>query len=257
MSVYRLIGRLAAVSALNNCLSAPWPTIAGPNWFDSKIEPVEDMETDKMFPCGVVYTDYDFNHWNKGAGQNKRRLTTITLELLIIQAREVTKGERPAYRLDCPVTDSEIESSLDFFESQIFRALAAGNEASDAFSYLYASYDNVVSRRGASAEGGQRLAARQISMEMTSVRENASGTIPPEIEAFLAKLENTPTYTDYADRVLDIRQALTAPAGWTDAERERQLLGWSTKTAEAVGRDFGPTALLPPNIIFHPVGPSP
>lgn len=254
MSLNRLVSRLAVVSALNNFMQAPWPTLAGPNIFDSKIEPVEDMKTDRMFPCGVVYTDYDRDHWNKGRKIHNDRLLTITLELLIVQTREVEVSEQPAYQLDCPVTDSEIESSLDMFETQIFRALGADNEAANAFSHICASYDNVVSRRGASAEGGQRLAARQISLEMKASRDYPDGTIPEPIGAFLNKLEQG---ADYGERVPEIREMMTAPAGWTSAMREKQALGWSRQTAEAVGRDFGPPVLLPPNLIFHPVGTGP
>lgn len=50
MSVYRSLARMAAVCALNNYLEEPWPTLAGPYIFDSKIEPVEDMKIDRVFP---------------------------------------------------------------------------------------------------------------------------------------------------------------------------------------------------------------
>lgn len=252
MSLYRLVTRLAVVSALNNYMQEPWPTLAGPNIFDSKIEPVEDMANDKVFPCCVVYTDYDKDPWAKGAKVHAERLMTVTLELLIIQAKQ--QGDQNVYQLDCPQTDSEIESSLDVFEVQILRALTMGSEASDAFNYICPTYQNVVSRRGASVEGGIRLAARQISMEMKSIRENIVGAIPTQIAAFLDKLEQ---HDDYEDRIAEIRTMMTAPASWTPNERTMRALGYSRDTADLLGAPSGPQVLLPTNLTFNYTGISP
>lgn len=261
MSVYRTIGRLAVVSALNNYLQAPWPTLAGPNIFDSKIEPVEDMQSDRVFPCCVVYTDYDKDGWNKGSKVHAQRLMTFTLELLIVQAAQVSAGNGPdgqplppTYALDCPYTDSEIETSLDMFEVQIFRALTSGTVASDAFNYLCPSYINVVSRRGASVEGGVRLAARQITMEMNTVRDNSAGAIPPEIAAFLNKLEE---HDDYESRVADLRAMLTAPASATANERAMRTFGYTRFVSDQLGAPVGAPVLLPPVINYTITGPSP
>ena len=248
MSLNRLITRIAVVSALNNYVESPWPTIAGPNIFDSKIEPVEDMKVDRAFPCAVVYTDYDKDHWTKGDYDRKHRLMTVTIEMLIVQASQISaEGAAPTYQLETPFTDSEIETSLDMFEVQIFRALSAGTEAADCFNYLCPSYDNVISRRGASIEGGQRLAARQLTLEMKAARDNIKGVIPEPIAAFLAKLEQ---YDDYGDRIDDIRAMFTAPASDTDAERARKAYGYSRDLGQKLGYEPGPQVLLPPNLTF-------
>jgi hypothetical protein len=252
MSLYRLVTRLAVVSALNNYLQAPWPTLAGPNIFDSKIEPVEDMATDKVFPCCVVYTDYDKDPWTKGAKIHTKRMMTVTLELLIVQAKQ--QADVNTYQLDCPQTDSEIETSLDMFEVQILRAISRGNEASDAFNYICPTYQNVVSRRGASVEGGVRLAARQITMEMESIRDNIAGTIPAEIAAFLDKLEE---HYDYEDRVPEIRTMMTEPASWTPNERTARAFSYSRSLANRLGTPTGPHVLLPANLTFNYSGISP
>ena len=257
MSLNRLISRIAVVSALNNYMQgAPWPTLAGPNNFDSKIEPVEDMQTDRAFPCCVVYTDYDKDHWNKGSGAHKERTMTVTLELLIVQAEQVvsTDGGPPTYQLDCPFTDSEIETSLDFMEVQIFRALAAGNEATDCFNYLCPTYVAVISRRGASVEGGQRLAARQLTMEMKAIRDNVMGVIPPPIEAFLGKLEQFP---DYAERVEELRAIMTAPAAATPNEKIMRAFSYSRDLATRLGSPPGPQFIMPSNLTYHFQGLSP
>lgn len=256
MSLNRTVARLAVVSALNNYMQEPWPTLAGPNIFDSKIEPVEDMATDRAFPCVVVYTDYDKDHWNKGKMVHADRLLTVTLELLIVQAERMDEaGSEIAYKLDCPATDSEIETSLDLLEVQILRALAAGTEASDAFNFIAPSYFAVISRRGATVEGGQRLAARQITMELKAARDFTSGTIPAEIATFLDRLEQ---HDDYRDRVDDIRSMFTAPAALPPGQRIMQAVGWTRGMAERMAAPTGPQVILPGNLTYtYPTGSPP
>jgi hypothetical protein len=246
MSLNRLITRLAVVSALNNYLEEPWPTIAGPNIFDSKIEPVEDMKTDRAFPCCVVYTDYDKDHWLKGKKAHGKRLMTVTLELLIVQAENVDGSED--YRIDVPVTDSEIESSLDVFEVQVLRALSAGTEASDAFNYLCPGYENMISRRGASIEGGTRLAARQLTMEMEAIQDNASGVVPASLEPFLQRLAE---HNDYSGRVDDIRQIMTALSMDTPNERVMKIFGYSRDVTSRLVGPVGPQVRLPSDLTFN------
>lgn len=258
MSLNRLVTRLAVVSALNNYLDAPWPTLAGPNIFDSKIEPVEDMKVDRAFPCCVVYTDYDKNHWHKGSSAAKERLMTVTLELLIVQVAEVVTTDGAgiqtvqAYNLESPSTDSEIETTLDIFETQIFRALSAGNEASDCFNYICSGYDNIISRRGASIEGGQRLAARQLTMEMKSARDNTRGVIPNEIGVFLDRLEQ---HDDYKDRVDDIRAQYILGSGDTAMQQALRNFGYSRDMAVRLGAPGAPVVNLPSNLTFSLVPP--
>lgn len=252
MSGYRAVVRLAAVSALNNYLSAPWPTLAGPNIFDSKIEPVEDMKEDKVFPCVVVYTDYDKDHWSKGNRVHADRLMSVTLELLIVQT---TTGKRPnSYKLTTPATDSEIETSLDALEAQIFRALTLGTEASDAFNYICTTPTNVISRRGSSTEGGHRLAARQLTIEMKAVREPLLGNIPEPIERFLQRLEAS---DDYAERVPDLRALLTMSAPDTDFERVMRTLGYTRTVTALLGGAPDVTVTMPENLTFHLNGAPP
>lgn len=246
MSMNRLLARLAAVSALNNFMEEPWPTLAGPNIFDSKIEPVDDGYFDRAFPTCVVYTDYDKDHWNKGARIHRDRFLTITLELLVVTAEKV-EGDSATYQLDCPVTDSEIETSLDLFETQLFRALSAGNEASDCLAYLCPTYEAVISRRGASAEGGLRLAARQITLETKALRDPVLGTIPPEVEAFLVRLESQP---DYAERVASIRQMLTEPASWSANRRLANAVGYPGRAIDILGGPASPPTVLGPTVTF-------
>lgn len=257
MSLHRTVARMAVVSALNEYLDPPdgkWPTIAGPNIFDSKIEPVEDIKVDRAFPCGVVYTDYDKDHWSKGSADKRNRLMTVTLELLIVQVAEaMTSGPdgavvQPVYTLETPSTDSEIETSLDLFEVQIFRALSAKTEAADCFNYLCTSYENVISRRGASIEGGTRLAARQITLEMKTTRDPIEGVIPEPVGRFLDRLAQ---YGDYGDRVDDIRAMYVSPSDEAASERVRRSYGYDTALAQKLGQEPSPQFRMPSNLTFH------
>ncbi len=251
MSMTRLLARIAGVCALSNFGEAPYPTMAGEHIYDSKIEPIEDSKEDIVYPMCAIYTDYDKDHWNYSGGTTKPRLMTVTIELTVVQfqrqkpPRGTPASAPPIYEARYPLTDSELESSLDIFEAQVFRALAAGNVASDLFSFLCPAYESVVSRRGASWEGAQRLAARQITIETKAVRDLASGKIPPPISAFLTRLE---TSKDYANRVDDIRAMMTAPANLSDNARLMQSIGWSSQVATIVGRSIAPSGNLPGDV---------
>lgn len=246
MSVYRTITRLAVVSALNNYMKEPYPTLAGPYIFDSKIEPVEDMATDTAFPCVVVYTDYDKDQWTKAGRSHADRVMSLTLELLVVQ-RDSEKADG-SYKLECPMTDSEIESTLDVLEAQVFKALTAGGEASDAFNFICTGYINTISRRGASVEGGLRLAARQITLEMKTLREPAIAVIPEVVEHFLLRLDKSP---DYHDRVEDIRKSLTANNGISSGDMSAKFFGYTKDTAARLGSPTGRQTVLPPVIVYN------
>ncbi|KAB2699331.1 hypothetical protein F9K79_09565 [Ochrobactrum sp. Kaboul] len=252
MSVYRSLTRMAAVCALNNYLEEPWPTLAGPFIFDSKIEPVEDMKIDRVFPCVVVYTDYDKDPWPKAGRVHEDRLMSLTFEMLVVQTvKKDEDGAMEPYSLECPSTDSEIETTLDALELQMFRALTKGTIASDVFNYLCTSYQTVVSRRGASVEGGLRLAARQVTVEMKAIRENAAGVIPGDIQRFLDRLQ---TFPDYSDRVDDIVAMLTANAADTPNDRAMKMLGYTRDLAEKLGSPTGAQPLLTTPIVWQHQG---
>lgn len=246
MSINRLLARFAVVTALNNRMKAPWPTIAGPHIFDSKIEPVEDMMHDRAFPACVVYTDYDKDAWSFSKKMHQDRLMTITIEILVVQAEQVP-GNGDTYQLECPITDSEIESSLDLFETQVYRALTAGNPASDLFTYLCHAYETVISRRGASVAGAQRLAARQITLELRTLRDFTTGEIPEPVQKFFDYIAE---YPDYADRVDDVRQIMEAPKLLNENDRRRLITGHSRYLDDALGKPAQPKVLLPANLTF-------
>ncbi len=251
MNADRLVVRLAAVAALSNFGQAPYPTLAGNHVYDSRIEPVEDWKEDVLFPVCVVYTDYDKDHWNHHTSNLEERLLTVTFELLIAQITELPEAEGGGFMIAQPNTDSELETSLDIFEIQISNALRANNVASECWRHLMHSYINVISRRGATVEGGTKLAARQITVESRTPRGPTNGAIAPTIASFLNELEK---HDDYQDRVPAIRQLYQEPASMSGAEQMIRAMGWTNESAEKLGYIRPLVVLGQPVVVTGPDG---
>ena len=245
MNIHRLVARLAAVCAISNFSTAPYPTIAGNLVFDSRIEPVENIKDTVIFPIVVIYTDYERHGWLHGSNVAKDRLLTMTFELLAAQISK--KGD--TFIINMPVSDSELETSLDVLEAQVVEALRADNVAANCWRYLMMRYEDVISRRGATAEGGQKIAARQITVEASVPRGPTSGVVPEQIAVFLDRLE---TFPDYADRVGIIRGMYTGSSSMSAAERLLRSMGWTKEAGQMLGYELGDPALGVPltDIVF-------
>lgn len=243
MNIHRLVARLAAVCAISNFSTSPFPTLAGNLVFDSRIEPVENISENVTFPAVVVYTDYERHGWAHHSSAGRDRLLTTTFELLTAQISK--KGDH--FVVSLPASDSELETTLDVLEAQIVNALRADNVAANCWRYLMMRYEDVISRRGATAEGGQKIAARQITVEASVPRGPTDGSVPGPVAAFLTALE---THPDFNDRVEAIRDLYTAPASMTAAERLLHAMGWTTEAGHILGYERGPSALLPPNVVW-------
>ncbi|MBO6755747.1 MAG: hypothetical protein JJ902_05440 [Roseibium sp.] len=242
MILNRWVVRVAAVNALLNFNEEPYPTLARQHVFDSKIEPVQSLRNKHSYPICVVYTDYDKDALAHGSMQNKHRHLTVTFEIFCAL---VSEADDDVYQLEYPLIDAELETTLDIFEAQIFHALQAENLAADTFRALMHAYDSVVSRRGATVEGGQKLAARQIVIEGKCLRDPQNGEVPQNVEPFLTELE---TRGEYADRVAYIRAAYERTL--TAAQQHAFGMGYSTATARNLGYDTGPEVRLPSNVTY-------
>lgn len=238
MILNRLLLRLAAVSALSNYQETPYPTLAGPHIFDSRVDPVATLKGDAVFPICVVYTDYDKDALTFKGLQTRTRLLTVTLELFVGQVKE---DPNQGFELALPDTDSDLELSLDVFEAQIYDALGAGTLAADTFNTIAYGFDSVVSRRGASYEGGQKLAARQITLEVKCLREPPPGIVPEYMDGFLRELE---TRGEYADRASIIRDYLARHGGVGEDEATIRFHGYSEATAGNLGYGRAPAVRL-------------
>ena len=249
MIVNRMVLRLAAVNALTNFGQAPFPTLVENMVFDSRIEPVEDFKEEEILPVVVIYTDYDKDHWPHRSAMNKDRVLTVTFELLLAQVTEAppNAGQPGSFVVRYPNTDSAIETALDMLEVEIADALAADNPAANCWKHLITRHVAVVSRRGATVEGGTKLAARQVTVEAVMPRGPVPGLMPPEIGAFLDKLEQ---HEDYRSRVPLLRNAYLKPDNLTPSEMKLRLLGLSNEAGAALSYLRGVQPVSAPPVVW-------
>lgn len=247
MSLNRSLLRMATVAAISNFMQAPYPTLAGQHIFDSKIEPVNDVQDDVQYPMVVVYTDYDRDYIGHGTLRKVPRLMTITIEMLV--AIITDRRDDGGYSLAYPQIDSELEISLDILEHQVFEALQANNAAADCYRAMVYGVETIISRRGATVEGGQKLAARQLTLEVSCLREPTTGVLPEYAEKFLDAIdevaETNPGY-EFADRTAVLRSAYQDnAAGALNVRRARQV-GYTQDDMDKLLIEDTPTVLVPP-----------
>lgn len=231
MSLNRLLLRISAVTAIAGFYRAPWPTLAERLVFDSKVEPIENMEADVVYPLIVVYTDYDKNHIPHQELKHTSRTMTVTFELLMA-VRHMEENPDAEYVLKMPSTDSELEASLDVMEAQLFQALSADNSAANCFRSLAWGVENVVSRRGATTEGGTKIAARQVTYEARVLQEFAKPLLPAFAVQFLLDLEESDGMASMATQV---RSLYTMSNDVDGLERIRETMGWTSETMNKLG----------------------
>lgn len=247
MIIDRLIARWALVAALTNYAAAPFPTLLGKMVFDSRIEPVEDFQDLRTLPICVVYTDYDKDGWRHHSIKRPRVLS-ITLEVLVAQVGKAPPEADAEYALAYPETDSETEAFLDILEHQIRVALDADNAAAECWRHLFQAASNVVSRRGATAEGGNKLAARQITVEAVMPGGTTQGVLAPPIAAFLDDIvAKEHYYAEYADKV---RALYEAPASLSAAQQLIAAMGWSHDLSGKLGYEPGGSVVLPSDVVW-------
>ncbi|EFO32127.1 conserved hypothetical protein [Roseibium sp. TrichSKD4] len=218
--------------ALTNHHRDPYPTMAGPHIFDSRVEPVQSLfEDGESKPFCIIYTDYDKNAVLKGnrSRDAANRNVTITFE---IYCGIVSQEEEGEYKLDVPVTDSELEITLDIFEDQIFRTLHGEGEAAQAFKSLVHGYESMVSRRGANDEGGKKIAARQITIEANCLRDPIAGAVPSYLADLFDRMEDDRDYEVVASA---LRNLYADAGGKTAAELTKELLGYPKRVADLLG----------------------
>lgn len=227
MSLNRLLLRASAVAAIAGFWKEPWPTLAEHLIFDSKVEPIENMEVDVAYPVIVVYTDYDKNHVAHQDIMHTNRTMTVTFELLMAVLTQAGDDTSAGYVLRTPYTDSQLEASLDVMESQLFAALRADNSAANCFRSIAYGMENVVSRRGATTEGGTKIAARQVTYEARVIQELARPILPIFAVDFLNELQLSDGMEAMASTVRSLYEASNS----VDAlERLRQTMGWTAET---------------------------
>jgi hypothetical protein len=167
----------------------------------------------------------------------EQRTLTVTFELLIGILKQ--DAESPNYVLNMPVTDSELEASLDVFEYQIYQALQADNPAANCFRTIAYGLEQVISRRGASTEGGTKIAARQITYEAKCLPEMHSPVLPPYMVPFLDALEASDGFPGIGQQ---LKQIYSGNGAVSDTDRLRGSMGWSNDTFSRLA--YPPTPLV-------------
>ncbi|GHB34060.1 hypothetical protein GCM10007094_23870 [Pseudovibrio japonicus] len=248
MSLERIFLRLATVAALTNFYQDPYPTVAEGRVFDSKVVPNDDLfgslkdEIKEFKPVCVVYTDYDKDLLNHHTVRpSDERIMTVTLELFCATLDQDEVDGEDAVSLVYPGTDSELEILLDVFEHQVFESLFLGtNSASEYVKFAVRALKNVVSRRGATFEGGQKLAARQVTLEIATGRLTPNRKLPIQLSKFLDELA---TLDQHAHQIPKLR-ALYERNG-TELENKHGWLGYTDAVSKALGAEQFGTLTIP------------
>lgn len=184
MSVNRLLLRRMLVAMLNNGEEAPYPTLAGANVYDSKIDSLNVVD-DAAEPIISVYTDKD-SGFNYNPNQVEDRVIEIIIELRIASVNN--EG------VAIPITDYYLEIQLDMLEQQIKSCIKnSANPFTEIFQKFVIHIDGWNSQRLASEQGGLKYAARQIQFNATICDDD---DIPVEVidhqdnvDAILARFE--------------------------------------------------------------------
>ena len=105
-------------------IGSPFPTLAKSYVFDSRLDPVEDLQVDEQRPVAVVYTEEDNGDPGQTAGGPPFKRTVD----LIVELSVVAKGPVPELQDDGTVTwvtaegtaftDAKLEGWLDRLETE-------------------------------------------------------------------------------------------------------------------------------------------
>lgn len=190
MSLDRAALRLATVMALTNGYTGPYPTMAGPNVYDSRVDPIEGGNVGELAPLAMVFTDDDDGEqlsMNNG-GPPFRHTINLIFELSIGMVGELVDANgaplqdadgNPVVGLLPIATEPELEIMLDLFEWQVRQIFARPWGATWSNRLLDTHIARVVSwssARFVEREGQRRLAVRQIMLKVELPQE---GDIDP------------------------------------------------------------------------------
>lgn len=143
MSLARLALRLAAVEALNpyaTIATGPWPTIAGPRVFDSRIDLLSESELADIegSPIVIVYTEKDDSRPYEGSRLPQyEQVCELAVELMIaaagtVQVEQADGSLKTVGALTTPITNRQHEALLDVLEALVKRVLDPNSQAPSA-----------------------------------------------------------------------------------------------------------------------------
>ena len=158
--------RAATVLALSRGGQAPFPTMAGPAVFDTRLLPIEDLLQEGMTPVALVYTDADkLTSLDRNGGRNYRRELTLIIEIAIGSVGRTPDGADKKWAW--AETDAELETLLDLFEFEVWNCLHDGtNPYTAQWRQVVKGVEDWESIPFRSAEQANRYAVRQIHAQI-------------------------------------------------------------------------------------------
>lgn len=195
MSLSRLALRLAAYEALCPYASrsaspaGPWPTIAGANIYDSRLDPVSASDDWESFlasiegkPIVMLYTEEQETTPVDGEYPADKEIVDLVAELMIagigsVEVELPSGGTTTIGALSAPITDPQHEALLDLLEAQACAMLdPQGMLAPAAFLKIAREMHRIHSVPQRDARLSVRLAARTVRF---SLRVTATQWPPP------------------------------------------------------------------------------
>jgi hypothetical protein len=247
MSIVRMITRLAAVAALRG------KTWADDRVFDSDNTPLSQalVQNEAAKPYIVVFTDAD-NRIEVEATDvyGTRREMTLVLEIGVASKVEGTTGDA---QIKTPLTDEGMEIALDMVEDQALCALFGDPQSdwAELLKSIVIKVERISGQRGASAERGQRWAARQLSFVCDTVSDLPPGVAVPHdhpIERFIQVAKDNPEAG--MEHAGEICQALVNREEAPQWERIQAMLGVRRQGLQAIGLAPLP-ASIPAMVSMH------
>lgn len=175
MSLTRLAVRIAAVHALRDM------TLAEGRVYDSSLTPLDAAIKEQPLPFLMVTTDmHDREVTGRDLSHGEDTLDLV-IEVAIASRVTVKTGEGEEDQIVIPNTDAGMELTLDLIEAQISSALTWHQTTwAGIFGALVPRIIKRSSRRGASAEDGNKFAARQIVLTCDPLADPITGQPIPE-----------------------------------------------------------------------------
>lgn len=170
MSLTRLAVRVAAVHALRGM------TLAEDRVYDSSLTPLDTAIKEQPLPFLMVTTDM---HEREVTGRDLSHgedMLDLVIEVAIASRVTVRTGDGEEDQIVIPNTDAGMEITLDLIEAQIASALTWHQTPwAGIFGALVPRIIKRSSRRGASAEDGNKFAARQIVLTCDPLADPITG----------------------------------------------------------------------------------
>ena len=186
MSLSRLALRLAAYEALCPYASVaasppgPWPTLAGAEVFDSRVDPVASEDAWNAFlkaienqPLIILYTEEQETSPVEGDYPADKEIVELVAELMIaatgpLAVEQPGGGTTTIGALGAPLTDRQHEATLDLLEAQVRYVLDPQGYAATAATYRKVARElhHVHSVPQRDADKAARIAARTLKFRL-------------------------------------------------------------------------------------------